>query len=86
MTNQGPQLTPPGGVHLLRLPGGVRLGDAAEPASPGQSALNPFSGPGPVAPAAPAPPAPQASDWSLTVLALVILLACVGALLRELLR
>ena len=48
MTNQGPQLTPPGGVHLLRLPGGVpQEEEAPARATSGQLALSPFSGPAP---------------------------------------
>ena len=56
MTSQGPQLTPPGGVHLLRLPGGARAQDQApERATAEQLALSPFSEPAPglIRPSAP---------------------------------
>lgn len=48
MTRQGPQLTPSGGVHLLRLPGGApQDGEAPARATSEQLALSPFSGPAP---------------------------------------
>lgn len=71
MTSQGPQLTPPGGVHLLRLPGGARLGEEASArASAGQLALSPFAGPGPglVMPTAPVQSGPNAFYEAGTVL------------------
>ena len=96
MTSQGPQLTPPGGVHLLRLPGGAsQEEDASVRATPGQLALSPFSGPAPglVGPTAPVQSGPHAisetatllqqvpaavpasvdGDWTLSVVALVII-------------
>lgn len=71
MTSQGPQLTPPGGVHLLRLAGGARLEEEASArASAGQLALSPFAGPGPglVMPTAPVQSGPHAFSEAGTVL------------------
>ena len=71
MTRQGPQLTPPGGVHPLRLPGGARPEDeASASATPGQLALSPFSGPapGPALPTAPAQSGAHATSGVGTVL------------------
>lgn len=71
MTSQGPQLTPPGGVHLLRLPGGAPFDPwAAEPPGLGHGAMNPFAGPGPglILPAASLSPSPHMISGSGTVL------------------